>query len=288
MNISFLIVLSLSLCSIYGNTEHPESLSSSSSPSVFLDTPAHFPVYVQDPHGLWYFTFPTEVKRVKSLFSTKDNLEMISIFLKNADYKGNVLDCGAHIGTFSIPVASKITGTVFAFEIQKPIALQLSMNAFLNGLDVQVFNEAIGNPEMVHDFVDLPIIDYKKEAIDSHLGAFSVLPEFMGRHNLLFNKIKEKQYKKVLLKKIDSYTFNDLILVKVDVEGMDLDVVKGMFETLKRNSFPPIIFECHDVNSQYGKDFWGYLESIGYLYFTQSKFKLDFIVQHESRPRISL
>lgn len=253
------------------------------------EVPEHFPKYAQDQFGLWYFTFPTEIKRVHSLFSTKDNIKMVDSILDFHQYNGNVLDCGAHIGTFSVPIASKITGTVFAFEIQKPLALQLAINAFLNDLDIQVFNHALGNPTKdSEEFLNLPILDYKSEAISSHLGAFSLMEEFRNRHNLLFNKMAEKKYQKIKLEKIDDFHLNGLILIKVDVEGMDLEVIKGMNDTIIRNQFPPILFECHDMNSQYGKNIFGYLRNIGYLHFSQSQFHLDFLAQHNSKPVIKL
>ena len=250
--------------------------------------PEHFPRYAQDVYGLWYFTFPTEVKRVHTLFSTKDNLEMIEPILKHHEYKGNILDCGSHIGTFSVPLASKISGTVFSFEMQQPISLQLSMNAFLNNLDIQVFNTALGNPQTTEEFADLPVLNYTTEGVASHLGAFSLLEDFRQRHKLLFNKEADKKFKKVKLEKIDTFNLNNLMLVKVDVEGMDLDVIKGMQETLERSNFPPILFECHDMNSEYGKNIFSHLRSIGYVHFHQSKFSLDYITQHNSREPLAL
>ena len=213
---------------------------------------------------------------------------MIEPILKFHEHKGNILDCGSHIGTFSVPLASKINGTVFSFEVQQPIALQLSMNAFLNNLSIQVFNTALGNPTSTEDFVDLPVLNYTTEGIGSHLGAFSLLEEFRQRHKLLFNKETDRKFKKVKLESIDTFNLNDLILIKVDVEGMDLDVIKGMQKTLVRNNFPPILFECHDISSEYGQNMFAYLRSIGYDHFHQSKFSLDYITQHNSREPLAL
>jgi hypothetical protein len=38
--------------------------------------------------------------------------------------------------------------------------------------------------------------------------------------------------------------FNDVKLIKIDVEGHELEVIKGGIETIKANNYPPIIFEA--------------------------------------------
>ena len=43
---------------------------------------------------------------------------------------------------------------------------------------------------------------------------------------------------------LDSFQIDGVVLIKIDVEGMELDVLKGGIETIKYNNYPPIMFEA--------------------------------------------
>jgi hypothetical protein len=63
-------------------------------------------------------------------------------------------------------------------------------------------------------------------------------------------------------------------LIKIDVEGHEIHVLKGALETLKRSEYPPILFESWDEwrettehfipASQLRSDLFQYLGEIGY------------------------
>jgi hypothetical protein len=62
-------------------------------------------------------------------------------------------------------------------------------------------------------------------------------------------------------------TFNDIRLIKVDVEGHELEALKGGIETIKRNNYPPIIFEAWTWKSWYQEKrtaLFDYLHGHGY------------------------
>jgi hypothetical protein len=43
---------------------------------------------------------------------------------------------------------------------------------------------------------------------------------------------------------LDSGAHQNVRLIKIDVEGHELEVIKGGIETIKKNNYPPIIFEA--------------------------------------------
>lgn len=45
------------------------------------------------------------------------------------------------------------------------------------------------------------------------------------------------------MRTLDSFNFNNIGFIKIDVEGFEKEVLEGGVETLKRNGWPKIIFE---------------------------------------------
>lgn len=70
-------------------------------------------------------------------------------------------------------------------------------------------------------------------------------------------------------KTLDSFNISNVGLIKVDVEGMEYNVLLGGIGTIVRNNFPPILFECWDVG-EYGfteekRDrLFGLIKGLGY------------------------
>jgi FkbM family methyltransferase len=150
---------------------------------------------------------------------------------------GVVLDIGANLGTFCIPLAKKVPKHKYhAFEPQRIISYQLCANIIINSLDnVYTYELALSNEDAS---VDLAIPDY---AVETNIGAFSIDKE-----------VRENEYEcstvsttnRIDLIPLDSFIFNNIRLIKIDVEGHELEVIKGGIETIKRNNYPPIIFEA--------------------------------------------
>jgi hypothetical protein len=66
---------------------------------------------------------------------------------------------------------------------------------------------------------------------------------------------------------LDSGAHKYIRLIKIDVEGHELEVLKGGIETLKANNYPPIIFEAWTWKPWFEpkrKKLFEYLEGHGY------------------------
>lgn len=46
---------------------------------------------------------------------------------------------------------------------------------------------------------------------------------------------------------LDSFRFENVGLIKIDVELLELEVLMGAVDTIERCGYPPIVFECFDV-----------------------------------------
>lgn len=128
-------------------------------------------------------------------------------FLKPGD---TVLDVGANIGNHTIFLASIAKVNVVAFEpnVHLASAIQKSIEINALGSQVTVKQVGLGKEESVGSF---------NETIPDNLGAQSIS---IGDGNLQITTL-------------DSMSFNAPIsLIKIDVEGMELDVLKGAKNTL--------------------------------------------------------
>jgi FkbM family methyltransferase len=173
---------------------------------------------------------------------------------------GVVLDIGANLGTFCVPLAKKISKhTYHAFEPQRIIYYQLCANIFVNSLgNVYTYEAGLSNQEAD---IELEVPDYASEG---NIGAFSIDKEV--RENDYECKTTGSKEKMVLIT-LDSVGFENIRLIKIDVEGHELEVLKGGIETIKANNYPPIIFEAWTWKPWFEpkrKALFEYLEGHGY------------------------
>ena len=156
------------------------------------------------------------------------------------NYPGSsFFDIGSHMGAITIPLAIlNPRAEMLAFEPQPLIYYQLCGNIFINNIkNITPYNFGVGNPVEEESYVFVPIYDPS----DGLTGNFSIID---GKHS----KNDAKEYKKVSLIKADSFGFSNLSAVKIDVEGMELEVLEGISETLER-SRPAVIFELWEAQS---------------------------------------
>ena len=153
-----------------------------------------------------------------------------------------VIDVGANIGGFAIPVAQSLmsnAGKIYCFEPQRIIFQQLCANSFLNRLDnVFTYNVALGEN---NGTLDIPELDFGKS---QNCGGFSIDPMIRKEVAAEFTNISSGASSAVEMRTLDSFElFENVAFIKADIEGTELEFFKGATETLYQNNYPPILFE---------------------------------------------
>jgi FkbM family methyltransferase len=173
-----------------------------------------------------------------------------------------VIDVGAHIGTHTVPIARLVGpwGRVYAFEPQRKIFRELHHNLALNGATNAVaLRYAVGSG-------DTRIIEMNP-ATPGNEGGTGV-----GAGG-----------DRAELRTLDSFGFERVSLIKIDVEHFENAVIDGAIDTIRRNR-PTILIEImggedfelatRDVQEQIRVTL-GKLEELGYT--VKLLFKHDYI-----------
>lgn len=161
-----------------------------------------------------------------------------------------ILDIGANLGAFSVPLAKMIEGrggVVWAFEPQRVIHQQLCTNLFINRIEnVKTFAVALGSKS---DEVEIPALNYHET---KNVGAFSLEEKVLSVVNIVQHK--DGRSEKISINRLDDLTTNAVVsLIKIDVEGREAEVLRGASSTLHKSSYPPVVYEEWRENKYQGE-----------------------------------
>lgn len=167
------------------------------------------------------------------------------------------VDVGANIGIYTLIASSKIRkGRIYSFEPIPAVQNTLYQNIRINHLEdkVTVVNKVVSDKTGQERFVIHDISEYSH--ISSNQGSKSILIDSV---------------------KLDDFCKNQRIdhidIIKIDVEGAELKVLKGMENALKMGKVRFLIAELNSRNSSYGGNS---NQVIDYLKkFKYSIFKID-------------
>ena len=137
-----------------------------------------------------------------------------------------IVDVGANLGFHTLEFADLVeNGQVFAFEPQKIVYYQLCGNIILNGFtNVTAYNFGVGNSN-------------KKIRVENQDYSAS---EKLNIGNTHLDAFTHAGYNEVDLVKLDDFKFNNLSIIKIDVQGYEVEVLKGAINTI--NEHRPVIF----------------------------------------------
>ncbi|HET6718671.1 MAG TPA: FkbM family methyltransferase [Rhodocyclaceae bacterium] len=209
----------------------------------------------------------------------------ISQLLLDGIERPHVVDVGANLGSYTVPVGRLIAergGTLSAFEAQRLIFLQLCGNIFLNRLDnVYPQHLALGDQD---DEIELPALDYAREI---NIGALSVDPEIRRQQAQTSTGNHAPQTESVLRRRLDSLALAPISLLKIDTEGCELEVLRGAARSLADSGWPPILFELWSETQQpwYREKRAATLACLDGLGYRSAVFGETGLAQHPAHPR---
>jgi len=172
--------------------------------------------------------------------------------LKYVKSFNHVIDIGAHVG-ISVIHWSKLFSKVTAFEPMIDHYNCLIKNTE-NLKNIECHNNAISGSEGIL---------YGAYRSNKNSGSFQLLDSNYQQPK----KKSPRQLYEILVKKLDSFEFKSVDLIKVDVEGWELDVLKGATLTIQKHK-PVLLIEFTGGNSSkslHGYDVNEYLELIDNL-----------------------
>ena len=173
-----------------------------------------------------------------------------------------VLDIGANFGQLSILLSKcKKDVEVYSFEASKYIFEILKKNVQINKANVKLFHNLVGNETEQELFI-------KKLNIS----------KFNTYGSNMIEKTELRNENSLNIEKINSIRIDDVFFdkkisfMKIDVQGYDLEVLKGSKRTIMKHQMP-IIFEyeedfAKDFNYTF-KSFENFIDEINYEISTQ-------------------
>ena len=147
-----------------------------------------------------------------------------------------IVDVGANIGCHTVSYAGFNTnGTIWSFEPQKKLYDILSRNVNTNNYSdrVEVFNKGLGHKPMT---VQLRKVD---EVRDSGHNGWNKAGLGIGKDGETINIVT-----------LDSLELPGLDFMKIDVEGYELEVLKGAQNTLQKIEY--LMIELNGNTEKYG------------------------------------
>jgi len=154
----------------------------------------------------------------------------LDLFLQVVKPGDIVIDAGANIGAFTVPLAKRVgpTGKVHSFEPQKVIYQRLIANIVLNDLEnVEVYHAALGNTT---GKVLVPNINYQ---YSSNFGALSLVEPLPNQTESTSYAVPMYMLDEVNFFNLNTQT-NCPSFIKMDVERMEKWVLQGAAQLLQR------------------------------------------------------
>ena len=173
--------------------------------------------------------------------------EEVSIFRHYLQPGCLVVEAGSNIGAHTVPLARIVgpTGAVVAIEPQRLPFQLLCANIALNSLaNVFAYHAAAAE---VRGSIVVPLLDPN---VDQNFANLSLMGYTSGEE--------------VPLLTIDSLPLRACHLIKVDVEGMEFEVLQGAVQTIKR--FNPVLYVENERSDREAR-LIRYIDFLGYSMF---------------------
>lgn len=206
--------------------------------NAFLNKHLNNPIYFKSIYGPLKGTYICMAPKhgLKKILGTYEP-DIARVIQNNVDSGNTCIDVGSHIGYFTLYMRKLVgdNGRVFAFEPLKE-GCELTNKSIEKNKYTNVTALQLGLAE-------------QDTTRDAHVFDDSSMANFLDSGFVTYS---EKNVHKIKLAKLDTiYGENkadSLDFIKIDVEGYELNVIKGGIETIKRFK-PKMLIEIHNLNN---------------------------------------
>lgn len=155
---------------------------------------------------------------------------------------GTFVDIGANVGTYTIELG-EVFRHVCSFEPCRHTYNILCGNVALRNLSdkCELYNVALSDKEEVVTYKDYDILGGNNMCVK---GDSDISSELSKMYDYCDHMARTTE---ITTRTLDSYGLDDVSLMKIDVEGFELNVLKGAFETITRSKYPLILVESWEV-----------------------------------------
>tara|TARA_Y100001978_G_scaffold200720_1_gene217570 strand:+ start:1536 stop:2387 length:852 start_codon:yes stop_codon:yes gene_type:complete len=196
-------------------------------------------------------------------------LDSISEFILDDSY---FIDIGANIGTVSLSIAKKFRKNglkVLAFEASERISIKFKRNLNINNLtNVRLLNQALSRNNSIVDFYEPD-----DSSFNQGLGSLS---KNLDLKKYFKKKIQTRSLDSLL--KDEELTDIKISVIKIDVQGHEIDILAGAKETIRRCT-PVIVMEYEeqydDINKCNKLNLLKFIEEFGYEVFLVDIYEKD-------------
>jgi len=179
-----------------------------------------------------YETISYDIKNKKNFYE----IEFLEYILNNHPKQKNIIDIGANIGNHS-----------------------LFFSEFMEYDKIYCFEPFESNVEILRENLKDKNVEIYPLALSDKIGDQILYNSQQGNNGGFslecYDHPSSKSYKvldSVKVNTLDSYNFENITMIKIDVESHELPVLNGSIETIKRNK--PIIF-VEDLSYNFGHMF---------------------------------
>lgn len=182
------------------------------------------------------------------------------------------IDCGANIGVHTVEWAKHMNGwgEVLAFEPQERLYYALAGNIALNNcFNARALQAAVGSEQGI---IKIPLVNYLAPA---SFGSLELKKREKTEYIGQIIDYSEETMVDAQVMTLDSFNLSRLDLIKMDVEGMEIEALQGSTKCIG-NHHPILLVEVIKSDK---KELRRLLERFDYLVFEVG---LNFLALHQS------
>jgi len=179
----------------------------------------------------------------------------------------NILDLGGNIGTTTLMMSEVLSKNCHVFTFEPMYSDILFKNILDNKLidKILLYPYGVGNEIKTFKLKPFNLLD------SNNFGAFSLIEHLENKNDSV----------EINIVPVDYFNFENVSLIKIDVENMEIEVLEGCLNLIKKCK-PTILIESHQMNILKESAVFKEIVSLGYEIDILPEGSNDFIMKIKS------